>query len=192
VAELRVGIDVSPLELTGAGTAPYLRNLVDQLAGVEVLRYAMPGSSRARKVLRDTAWYLGRLPRPGPRARALTFSTAPATGHRCVGVPLVVTIHDLAMLRCPDTFDRWTRVYSRLLLPRLARAATRVIAVSEFTAREAVELLGVDERRVRVILHGVDEPFAAEGLAANDEYLLAVGTVEPRKESRPLAEAARA
>jgi hypothetical protein len=33
MAELRVGIDVSPLELTGAGTAPYLRNLLDQLAG---------------------------------------------------------------------------------------------------------------------------------------------------------------
>jgi Glycosyltransferase Family 4 len=62
-------------------------------------------------------------------------------------VPLVVTIHDLAVLRYPDTFNRWTRVYSRLLLPQLARAATRVIAVSEFTAREAVELLGVDERR---------------------------------------------
>jgi hypothetical protein len=30
VAELRVGIDVSPPELTGAGTAPYLRNLLDQ------------------------------------------------------------------------------------------------------------------------------------------------------------------
>jgi glycosyltransferase involved in cell wall biosynthesis len=96
-------------------------------------------------------------------------------------VPLVVTIHDLAVLRYPDTFNRWTRVYSRLLLPRLARAATRVIAVSEFTAREAVELLGVDERRVRVIPHGVDGPFAPEGLAANGEYLLAVGTVEPRK-----------
>jgi Glycosyltransferase Family 4 len=62
-------------------------------------------------------------------------------------VPLVVTIHDLAVPRYPDTFNRWTRVYSRLLPPWLARAATRVIAVSEFTAREAVELLGVDERR---------------------------------------------
>lgn len=42
-----------------------------------------------------------------------------------------------------------------------------------------------------MIPHGV-EPFAPEGLAANGEYLLAVGTVEPLKESRPLAEAARA
>jgi hypothetical protein len=55
-----------------------------------------------------------------------------------------------------------------------------------------VELLGVDERRVRVIPHSVDEPFAPEGLAANGECLLAVGMVEPLKESRPLAEAARA
>jgi glycosyltransferase involved in cell wall biosynthesis len=70
-------------------------------------------------------------------------------------VPLVVTIHDLAVLRYPETFNRWTGAYSLLLLPRLARAATRVIAVSEFTAREAVELLGVDERRIRVILEAM-------------------------------------
>jgi glycosyltransferase involved in cell wall biosynthesis len=70
-------------------------------------------------------------------------------------VPLVVTIHELAVLRYPETFNRWTRAYSLLLLPRLARAATRVIAVSEFTAREAVELLGVDERRIRVILEAM-------------------------------------
>jgi glycosyltransferase involved in cell wall biosynthesis len=64
--------------------------------------------------------------------------------------------------------------------------------VSEFTAPEAVELPGVDERRVRVIPHGVDERFAPEGLAANGAYPLALGTVEPLEESRPLAEAARA
>jgi glycosyltransferase involved in cell wall biosynthesis len=67
------------------------------------------------------------------------------------------------------------------MLPRLARTATLVIAVSEFTAREAVDLLGVDEARVRVIPHGVDEPFTPHGPAAGGEYVLAVGTIEPRK-----------
>ena len=103
----------------------------------------------------------------------------------------MLTIHDLAVLRHPETFNRWTRLYSRLLLPRLARAAARVIAVSDFTARETVELLGVDEARVRVIPHGVEAPFTPEGPKAEGDYVLAVGTVEPRKNLARLAEAAR-
>ena len=63
----------------------------------------------------------------------------------------MVTVHDLAVLRHPGTFNQWTRRYSRLAVPRVARAARRVIAVSEFTRRELVELLGVPEERIRVI-----------------------------------------
>jgi glycosyltransferase involved in cell wall biosynthesis len=49
----------------------------------------------------------------------------------------------------------------------------------------------VKEERIRVIPHGVDEPFAPEGPAADGEYVLAVGTVEPRKNIPRLAKAAR-
>ena len=179
---LRVGIDVSPLELTGAGTARYLRNLLAALErepGLELRRHRFRGSSRPAKVARDTAWYLGALP---VAARKDDVLHLPAhRGPLLSAVPLVVTIHDLAVLRHPETFNRWTRGYSRVLLGRLARAASRVIAVSEFTAREAIELLGVDEERVRVVAHGVDTPFVLHGPAAGGEYALAVGTLEPRK-----------
>ena len=43
----------------------------------------------------------------------------------------------------PGAFNRWTRRYSRVAVPRVVRAAPRVIAVSEFTQRELVELLGM-------------------------------------------------
>jgi glycosyltransferase involved in cell wall biosynthesis len=62
--------------------------------------------------------------------------------------------------------------------------------VSEFTAREAVELLAVDEQRVRVIPHGVEAPFVPNGPATEGDYILAVGTVEPRKNLERLAQAA--
>jgi glycosyltransferase involved in cell wall biosynthesis len=182
VAELRVGIDVSPLELTTAGTARYLRNLIAALERepeIELRRHRFPGSSRVAKVARDTAWYLGALPVAAGRDDVLHVP-----GHRgppLSAAPLVVTIHDLAVFRHPETFNRWTRTYSRTFLPRLARSATRVIAVSEFTAREAIELLGVEEERVRVIPHGVEAPFEPNGPAAGGEYVLAVGTLEPRK-----------
>jgi glycosyltransferase involved in cell wall biosynthesis len=96
-------------------------------------------------------------------------------------VPLVVTFHDLAVLRHPETFNRWTRTYSRLALPRVAQAARRLIAVSEFTKRELMELLNVPREKVRVIPNAVGPPFEADGEAAGGDYVLAVSTLEPRK-----------
>src|SRR5581483_11003763 len=71
-------------------------------------------------------------------------------------VPTVVTVHDLAVLRHPEAFPRWTRTYAPQIAPRSIRAATRVIAVSEFTARELEELVGVPRDRIDVIPNGVD------------------------------------
>ena len=106
-------------------------------------------------------------------------------------VPLVVTFHDLAVLRHPETFNRWTRTYSRRLLPRVVRAATRVIAVSEFTKRELQELLDVPDEKLRVIPNAVGRPFSADGEAAAGDYVLAVSTLEPRKNLPRLVEGYR-
>jgi glycosyltransferase involved in cell wall biosynthesis len=181
---LRVGIDVSPLALTRAGTARHIRSLLAALEGkaeVELRRYGFGGSSRALVPVRDVGWYLAGLP---ARARRDGVQVLHCPTHRAPvrsRVPLVVTFHDLAVLRHPETFNRWTRTYSRLLLPRVAKAARRLIAVSEFTRRELVELLDVPEEKVRVIPNAVGEPFTAEGEAAEGDYVLAVGTLEPRK-----------
>ena len=84
-----------------------------------------------------------------------------------------------------------SRTYSRAAVPRVVRAAQTVIAVSEFTKREIVELLGIAEERIRVIPNAVAEPFVERGARAEGEYVLTVGTVEPRKNLPRLAEAAR-
>ena len=63
-------------------------------------------------------------------------------------VPFTVTLHDLALVRHPELFPRWHRVSGRAGIGPVARAADRVLAVSEFTKREAIELLGVAEERV--------------------------------------------
>jgi glycosyltransferase involved in cell wall biosynthesis len=56
-----------------------------------------------------------------------------------------------------------------------------VIAVSEFTASEVERLLSVPRDRIRVVPNGVDDVFTAEGPRAEGDYVLAVGTLEPRK-----------
>ena len=63
--------------------------------------------------------------------------------------------------------------------------------MSEFTRRELIELLDVPEEKVRVIPNAVGPPFVAEGEAASGEYVLAVGTLEPRKNLPRLVEGFR-
>ena len=148
---------------------------------------AGPARPRSARLL----WYLRSLPRKAARDGVDVLHCPGHRGPLRPRVPLVVTLHDLAVLRHPETFNRWTRSYSRIMLPRIVEAATRVIAVSSFTAGEAVELLGVDEGKVRVVPHGVEPPFLPEGQEVRGEYALAVGTVEPRKNLPRAVEAAQ-
>ena len=185
---MRVGIDVSPLVQTQAGTARYLRGL---LAHNRYEQLSFGASGRLAAVARDVRWYPLSLPREA-RARAVDVLHCPTfRGPVRSSVPLVVTVHDLAVLRHPGTFNQWTRLYSRLAVPRVARAARLVIAVSEFTRREVVELLRVPVERIRVIPNAVGPPFGPTGSAVAGDYVLAVGTLEPRKNLASVQQAAR-
>jgi glycosyltransferase involved in cell wall biosynthesis len=184
---LRVGIDVSPLALTRAGTARHIRSLLRELehrSDVQLRRYSFGGPSRVVVPVRDLGWYLAALPAMARRDRMDVLHCPTHRAPFRSRVPLVVTFHDLAVLRHPETFNRWTRTYSRLALPRVAKAARRLIAVSEFTRRELLELLNVPEEKIRVIPNGVGDAFRPDGDAADGDYVLAVSTLEPRKNLR--------
>ena len=105
--------------------------------------------------------------------------------------PVVATIHDLSFIRYPETHPRERLDWIARGLPRTLEQA-HLIAVSHFTKREIVELLPVGEDRVSVVYEGIDprfKPIAGPCCAANlgrygltpGEYILAVGTLEPRK-----------
>jgi glycosyltransferase involved in cell wall biosynthesis len=186
-------MDVSALALTRAGTARHIRSLLAALEDqdVDIRRYALGGSSRALVPVRDVGWYLGVLSRKAQRDGMQVLHCPTQRAPTRSGIPLVVTFHDLAVLRHPETFNRWTRAYSRRVLPKVVRAATRLIAVSEFTKRELADLLDVPPEKVRVIPNAVGEPFTAEGAAGVGEYVLAVSTLEPRKNLPRLIEGYR-
>ncbi len=186
---IRAGIEMSPLAQTRAGTARYLEGLLPELERLaDVRRLSFGGGGRATAVVRDLWWYPLALPW---RARGLDVLHCPTfRGPVRARVPLVVTVHDLAVLRYPDAFRPWSRWYGAALVRRVIRAAGRVIAVSEFTRREVVELAGVPEERVRVVPNAAAEVFSPEGPRAAGDYVLAVGTLEPRKNLGRLLEAA--
>ena len=191
---MRVGIDVSPLALTRAGTARHIRSLLEALEEepeLDLRRYGFGGSGRALVPVRDVGWYLAALPVKAKRDGVDVLHCPTHRAPVLSSVPLVVTFHDLAILRHPETFNRWTRTYSRLTLPQVAKAARRLIAVSEFTKRELLDLLDVPDEKVRVIPNAVGPPFEPGGDAEDGEYVLAVSTLEPRKNLARLVEAYR-
>ncbi len=149
-----------------------------------VTEVSFPATSRLRTAVADALWY------PRLRVEGADVLHCPTfRGPFASPVPLVVTVHDLAVLREPRWFNRWTRTYSRYAVPRVVAAASRVIAVSEFTRRELLELLRVPEAKIRVVREAVDEVFSPDGPRAEGDYALAVGTLEPRKNLARIAAA---
>ena len=192
MSALHVGIDVSPLVQTRAGTTRHLRGLLEALEcdpEVDLRRLTFGGAGRATAAIRDSIWYPVVLPARAYRDRVNVLHCPTFRAPLNSPVPLVVTVHDLAVLRYPEAFNVWTRRYSSLTLPRVVRAASKIIAVSEFTKRELSELLGVPDERVQVIPNGVGAPFSREGPASQGDYVLAVSTLEPRKNLEALVDA---
>ena len=187
---MRVAVDTTPLRLTGAGTARYLRNLLARIElDHDVRRVAFGGAGKASVLARELAWYpfaLGRL--DGVDLLHCPTYYGPLRSR----VPLVVTVLDLSVFRHPEAFPRWTRTAVPALVPRVLRAARRILAISEFTRAELVEVLGVPREKVAVVPLAVEpEVFHPDGEAAGGDYVLAVATLEPRKNLARLAEATR-
>ena len=188
---MRVAMDVSPLVQTRAGTARYLESLMRELRArddVTLTTRAFGRSDRASTLARDAVWYPFLL---GREDDADVLHCPTYRGPMRSRVPLVVTVHDLAIFRHPEAFNRWTRAYSPHVVPRVLAAAQRVIAVSEFTRQELIELLRVPDEKIRVVPNAVGDEFTNVGEAAEGDYVLAVGTLEPRKNLARLVEAAR-
>ena len=121
----------------------------------------------------------------GPPSR--TSSTRSRSPCPC---PAVVTVHDLSFERDPAMMGLRDRLIFRTVVPRAARLAARVLAVSELTKRDLIELYGIPEEKIVVTPNGVDPAFTPEGPSPNGEpYALFVGALQPRKDARVAIEA---
>lgn len=112
----------------------------------------------------------------------------------------VVTMLDLSFLRMPETFNRWNRTYLATMARLSARRCHKIITISESTRQDVISYFGVPPHKVEAIHLGVDEIFkpvedqavlrqfkAERNLPEN--YLLYLGTLEPRKNVERLVEA---
>jgi glycosyltransferase involved in cell wall biosynthesis len=104
----------------------------------------------------------------------------------------IVTMHDLGWQVHPELYSARLRLQYRALFPLVVRRADHFIAVSRYTADDLTRRAGVPASRIDVIYHGLDPAFAPDPAAPAKEsepYLLAVGGVSPRKNTRRLIEA---
>jgi len=189
---VKVGIDTSPLHQTRAGTARHVAGLLEALRGrpgLELVGLSASGTGRAATIRRDALWYPWRLGQISGRLDVLHCTTfrAPLKPR----APLVVTVHDLALLRHPDAFPPWHRASGTRALRAGIAVADAVVCVSAFTRDELVALLDVPVERTRIVPNGVDSVFTAAGDPAVGDYVLAVGTLEPRKNLGAAVEGAR-
>ena len=116
------------------------------------------------------------------------------------GVKKVVTMHDLIVMRFPEFFKPSDRVIHRVKMRHACRVADVVVAISEQTKRDLVELLGVPEEKIKVVYQSCDPMFWNEELRIKNEelrikyslpekYIICVGTLEERKNQLTVVEA---
>jgi glycosyltransferase involved in cell wall biosynthesis len=103
--------------------------------------------------------------------------------------PSVVTLHDVQHLDLPQMFPRAERRFRAVAWDRSARGAQRVIVISEFVRERAVEKLGLDPARVRVIPLGLDHDDLRPGTGEHEPFVLYPARRWPHKNHERLFEA---
>ncbi len=93
---------------------------------------------------------------------------------------IVSTFHDLFVLTAEYSTPEF-RARFAWQAREAARRSHRIIAVSEFTARQVEDLLGVERARIRVIPHGVRAPASVPPLEERERIVLFAGALQERK-----------
>lgn len=121
-------------------------------------------------------------------------------GLQKAGIKSVVTIHDLIFERLPHLFKPIDRLIYRHKFQSACRRADSVIAISEQTKRDLIELYNVSSDKIRVVYQDCNPIFKQPVekdkrdeirslYDINGPYILCVGTLEERKNQHRLVEA---
>lgn len=216
---MRIAFDVTPLCAPGGGVGTYTLHLLQHLGsdsednvlalahrpvpsdtplgqGTE-LRWAGSGLPFG---LNKTIWMQTVLPWLLVRLRADVCHFTNSVASLWTPCPTVVTVHDMTLWLFPQHHYRRRLLAMRPFIPRAARRAAAVIAVSQATKEDIVRILGVEAGKVHVV-HEAPAPHfrpleSRAGLEAvrqryglPEHFLLHAGTIEPRKNLVRLLEA---
>ena len=216
---MRIGIDYTAAVNQGAGIGRYARQMTQALLQLDreneyvliapsatagsaeftaTVTGGAPNAGLVRLPLSERAlvvlWHRLRLPVPVELFagrldvfHSPDFALAPVRKARTL-----VTVHDLSFRRVPECFEPALLTYLNRVVPRSVARADLVLADSESTRRDAIELLHLEPDRVAVVYAGVDDGFRRVTDAARleavrnryslpERFVLSVGTLQPRK-----------
>jgi glycosyltransferase involved in cell wall biosynthesis len=202
---MRFGLDGIPLRGKKSGIGHYTLELARALAAYapeHEFEIVSPGAfsspldsapnlhftdTHARGLERRYWWPIG-LPLYCRRASFALFHGTNFDLPYWSACPRVLTIHDLSLLLFPQTHQEHLVRRARRVLPLVARKATAIITPSETVKREVCEHLRVSDEKVfaipeaaRACFYPATSSETLQRLGVEPEFILFVGTVEPRK-----------
>ena len=212
---MRIGFDANPMvgDMGGVGWHSYhlLRTMLAQHEGLDVVAYARPGAEQPDSVrewpgverlqwVNSSRWGMGKR---GSSDRLDLYHGANFKMQTVGRYGGVVTIHDLWLDRHPEYSKKMLGQWpSSFKTRQTALRARKAITVSEFSARELMELYGLKREHIKVIPNGVSEDFVPRrddramaelrnriGLTSG-HYVLFIGGADPRKNHQIFLEAA--
>ncbi len=217
---MKIGVDVRSLSGTGRGVSHYATSLLQEMTKrPDDWRLLQTGRHdfhlprgiggtithvrKPNKLLNAEMALFGR-----PHLEKLLGEPdvifAPNFGFLPLGrrVPLVVTVHDLSFESHGGFYSHREQIWHQFVRPRkVATRANKLIAVSEQTKRELMEIYDIPSEKISVVHSGIDTRFTPasnvdraklrERLKLPEEFILYIGALEPRKNVPLLVEAWR-
>lgn len=220
---MKIGIDYTAAVRQGGGIGRYTRNLVRALARIDrhhEYQLIVAGAGYHRRHMGSWPsnftlrvlplsdrwlhifWQRLRLPIPVQvvTGRLDLYHSPDFVLPPTAGTPAILTVHDLSFLQVPQYFVPEFRRYLRRAVARAVRKARLVLADSQSTRKDLLELLGVAPERVSVLLPGVESRFrrvldqrvlsaTRQRYGLPGRFILGLGTLQPRKNFEGLVEA---
>lgn len=168
----------------------------DQYSLIEAALPGLAGLYKTTLARRElaAAWQLGVTTSPGPGMIHAPGLLAPLRRHDLVdgGTQVAVTIHDVLAWTHPEALTPTTVAWTKAMLKRARKHADAIVVPSHAVANQLAEIVDLGDR-VRVIGGAVGSglrlpadylvsgALASEALGLPSEYILAAGTLEPRK-----------
>jgi glycosyltransferase involved in cell wall biosynthesis len=206
---MHIGIDAHAIGAQQGGNETYIRNLITALADLDhknqyTLYFAVASAAEAWRN-RYANFAVRLLPPPTPFVRvplalALELRRRPVdvlhvqyTAPPFCPAPVVAMIHDLAFEHLPETFTRRGKTQLRFTVRRTARQAAHIVTVSEFSRQDIIRTYRLPPDRITVTYNGCEAHFTSQPISNREaetikqkfgisrDYLLAVGSVQPRK-----------
>lgn len=158
------------------------------------IKIAIPWSYEIKNLIFQVPFSMGLLKHPVDVYHEPSF-----LAYRFPG-PSVITVHDLSWIRHPETHPKQRLAAMDRYFPRSLERATAILTDCSFVKQELVELFGVNPKRVTPVPLGISSEFSprapeectaylAEHGLVFGQYVLSVGTLEPRKNIANLIDA---